>query len=146
MTRLATRLTHLRRQTGRRGAALLVFAFVDFALAWSLIDPANAAVTAAQPSYRAMAEVAPLAFWGWVWVAVGFVCLAAALARDDRFGFGVAIGIKVVWSGCFVASWLAYDVPRAWVGAALWGVVAALVYLIAGWPEPWDTEALEDRP
>lgn len=126
----------LRRRIGRRGAALLVFAFIDVVLGWSLIDPTTQAQTAALPVYRATVEVAPLTVWGCLWILVGLACMAQAPARFDGIGFGVAIGIKVVWAGCFVASWLVFDAPRGWLGAATWAVIAALVYLIARWPEP----------
>lgn len=130
------RAARLRYRIGRRGAALLVFAFVDVIIGWSLIDPSTQAQTAALPVYRATVEVAPLSVWGWTWIAVAAVCVAGAVARSDWFAFAAAIGIKLVWAGCFIASWLVFGAPRGWLGAATWGVVAALVYLISGWPEP----------
>jgi hypothetical protein len=126
----------LRRRVGRRGAALLVFAFIDLTIGWSLVEPESRAQAQSLPSYQAMLAVAPFAVWGWLWITVGLVCAAQAPARFDRVGYGAAIGIKVVWAGCFLASWLIYAAPRAWLGAATWAVVAALVFLVAGWPEP----------
>jgi hypothetical protein len=73
---------------------------------------------------------------GWLWIAVGIVCAISAFAREDSYGFGTAIGIKVVWALGFAGAWVLHDVPRAWLGGATWLVMAALVLIIAGWPEP----------
>jgi hypothetical protein len=137
MTRLAD---WLRSRVGRRGAALLVFAFVDVVIGWSLLDGQGRAQAAALPTYRAFREVAPLTFWGGAWLAAAVVCAVWAFRRDDWPGFTVAIGIKLVWAAGFLTSWLAWDAPRGWLGAATWGVIAALVYLISGWPDIEDRE------
>jgi hypothetical protein len=130
------RLCRLRRRIGRRGAALLVFAFIDLVIGWSLLDGTAQAQARAVPAYAAMLAVAPFVVWGVAWVTVGAVCVVQAFARFDRVGYGAAIGIKVVWAGCFLASFLFFEAPRAWLGAATWAVLASLVYLVSGWPEP----------
>lgn len=130
------RPTRLRHRIGRRGSALLVFAFVDLIIGWSLIDPTGQAQARALASYRGMMAVCPLPVWGGLWILVGLVCAVSAFARRDAAGYFAAIGIKVVWAGCFAASWLIWEAPRGWLGAVTWCAFAALVYLIAGWPEP----------
>jgi hypothetical protein len=129
-------VTWLRRRVGRRGAALLIFAFIDFVIGWSLLDPATQSQARALPSYRAHVAIVALEVWGWWWIVVGLACVGHAFVKRDGVGYGAAIGIKVVWAGGFLASWLVHDAPRAWLGAATWGVFACLVYLIARWPEP----------
>jgi hypothetical protein len=128
----------LRQRVGRRGAALLVFAFIDVVIGWSLIDASGQAQAAALPTYRAFREVAPLAAWGWLWLAVAAMCAVWAFRRHDAPGFAAAIAVKLVWAAGFLVSWVAWDAPRAWLGATTWGVIAALVYLISGWPEVED--------
>jgi hypothetical protein len=123
---------------GRRGAALLVFAFIDVVIGWSLIDASGQAQAAALPTYRAFREVAPLATWGALWLIVAAVCAVWAFRRHDAPAFAAAIGIKLVWSAGFAVSWLTWAAPRGWLAAATWGVVAALVYIISGWPEVED--------
>jgi hypothetical protein len=130
------RAADVRRRIGRRGAALLAFAFVDFVLAWSLVDPQAKLLTAQVPTYRAHFEIAPIEFWGIAWALVGLSCVVHAFLSRDQVGFAAAIGIKLVWAVAFVGSWVIYDVPRGWLGAATWAVVAALVGVISGWPEP----------
>jgi hypothetical protein len=134
----------LRLRVGRRGAALLIFAFIDLVIGWSLLDPQTQAQAQALPAYQAMLAVVPLSVWGWWWITVGLVCVVHAFVQRDRVGYGAAIGIKVVWGGGFLASWLVYEAPRGWLGAATWGVFAALVYLISGWPEPVKIPPLEE--
>lgn len=141
---IGARVDAARRRVGRRGQALLVFGFVDFVFGFSLIDATSRAQAASQPSYLALQDIVPLAAWGWLWIVIGVVCVFYAFARSDAVGFGAAIGIKVVWTSGLLASWLIYDAPRAWVGAALWVVVARMVVLIAGWPEPVDPEHAEE--
>jgi drug/metabolite transporter (DMT)-like permease len=123
-------------RTGRRGAALLAFAFIDIVVGWSLFDAETQAQTKAIPAYRATLEIAPLPIWGALWLLVGALCAVCAFLVTDRIAYGAAIGVKIVWAGSFLASWVIYNAPRAWLSAATWGVVAALVLVISGWPEP----------
>jgi DMSO reductase anchor subunit len=124
------------RRAGRRGAALLVFAFIDVVLGWSLVDPSTRKQTAALPMYAAIQKAAPLPVWGALWLAVAAVCVVFAFRRRDAPAYACAVGIKLVWAVGFLASWAFYGAARSWLAAATWGVVAALVYLISGWPEP----------
>jgi hypothetical protein len=124
----------LARRIGRRGTTLLVFAVIDAIIGWSLLDPS--VQPARVPAYRVTAAVAPFAVWGWLWIAVGLTCLGYAFVRTDRAGFAAAVSVKLVWSSCFFATSLFYGVPRAWLGGVTWGLVAALVFVISGWPEP----------
>lgn len=124
------------RRVGRRGAALLVFAFIDVVIGWSLVDPSTRKETAALPTYAAVQQAAPLPVWGALWLAVAVVCTVYAFRWRDAPAYACAIAIKLVWAGGFLGSWAFYGAYRGWLGAATWGVVAALVYLISGWPEP----------
>lgn len=128
-------LAWLRRTVGRRGAALLAFAFIDLVLGWSLLDATGHAQAEALPAYRAIREAAPLAVWGWAWLASAAACVIWAFRREDWPAFAAAVGIKLVWASGFLASWVVWDAPRGWLGAVTWGVIAALVFLISGWPE-----------
>lgn len=131
-------LRRTRARVGRRGAALLAFAYLDIVIGWSLLDGTTRSQTEAIPAYKAIIAIAPLAVWAALWLLVGMVCAVSAFLEDDRWGFAGAIGVKVVWATGFYAAWLVYDVPRAWLAAATWFVLAALVYDIAGWGEVRD--------
>ncbi len=130
MNRLLTRWA--RDNIGRRGAALLFFAFLDFIYAYSLFNPA--------PEVRRTATVLfvegllPLWVWGAMWLAAGICCLTNAFRANDKVGFAAAIAIKTLWGLLFVVAMVA-GLERAYVSAALWLVLAGWVGIIATWPE-----------
>lgn len=122
-------------RVGRRGAALLLFAVIDLIIGWSMLGPVGEQLRAV-PAYRAAVAVAPPCVWAGVWITVGLICLSQSPRRRDWPGFAAAVAVKAVWGGCFLYSWLVFRVDRAWVGAVTWGLVAGLVFVISGWPEP----------
>lgn len=127
----------VRRRIGRRGAALLSWAFVDVVVGWSLREPSTRPRgAAAAAAYRPILAIAPFGFWAWAWILVGAVCVVGACSRQDAPAFAAAIGIKLVWGGGLFAGWAFYGAYRGWVAAVTWLVLAALVSVIAGWPEP----------
>lgn len=136
MKRATAALAALRRRVGRRGAALLVFACIDYVIGWSLLDAELRAQTEMVPVYRALRNIAPLTVWGWLWLVVAVVCTVQAVMRTDVWAYASAIGIKVVWAGGMAYSWVVFHAPRGWLSASLWGVIAALLVVINGWPEP----------
>lgn len=128
--------TGLRQRVGRRGAALLTFAVLDMGIAGSLLDPLGRAQVERSPSYALLIHWVPLTLWAVVWLVVGATCTIQAFMRDDRFGYGLAIAIKAVWSVGMFGSWLFQDAVRGWVSGIVWGALGALVSVAAGWPEP----------
>lgn len=133
---VAVRLRALRSRIGRRGAALLVFAYIDYVIGWSLLDPQLRAQTQAVPVYRALVDIAPLTVWGWLWLLVAVVCTVQAVMRSDVWAYSAAIGIKALWAGGMAYAAVVFHAPRGWLSASLWGVIAALLVIINGWLEP----------
>jgi hypothetical protein len=125
-----------RARVGRRGAALLAFAFLDGVVGWSLLDSQGQVQVRAAPAYRVIVGVAPLPVWAWLWLAVGALAAVQAFTRFGRLGYTATMGIKVLWALGFAGSALAYRAPRAWLAAATWAVFAALVAVCSGWQEP----------
>jgi hypothetical protein len=123
----------VRQRIGRRGAALLFFAFLDLVYCWSLLDPPASARRS--PSFVFLAGVAPLWAWAAAWGGVGVTCLVFALRREDAPAFTAAIGLKVMWGLLFAGGWLFAGLERGYVSAAVWLAFASLVGLLAGWPE-----------
>lgn len=136
MIRLSNFAARTRARVGRRGCALLVFSFIDAVVGGSLLDPQIRAQTRALPAYRALLDVAPLTVWAFVWLAVAAACAVQAWMRWDAFAFAAATAVKVVWAAGLTVAWIVYDAPRGWLSASLWGVLAMLVLVINGWPEP----------
>ncbi|MFG2001672.1 PAS domain-containing protein [Spirillospora sp. NPDC048911] len=124
----------IKARIGRRGAALLVFAFIDLVYGLSMIssspDIRGVAI------YKFAATMMPLAAWGILWTAIGMCCLVSAFLRRDSAGFAAAIGIKVGWALLALIGWGTGEVPRGYVSVSIWAVFAGLVGVIASWPEP----------
>ncbi|MFE9064956.1 hypothetical protein [Streptomyces violaceusniger] len=129
--RVARRLA---RALGRRGAILLSYGVV-----WALYGYAQ--VISPQPDQRGLQpllNVMPLSVWGWIWVACGLVAVVAAWLPQgvDAPGFLALPLIVLPWMTSYLASWVTGDFPRGWVAAAIWGLIAVPVIVVAGWREP----------
>lgn len=140
-------VTHsARRRIGRRGASLMIFGVVDIAYGWSLLDPLSRASALESLSYRLLFLWIPAGAWAALWLGVAAVCFIQACCVEDRAAFGCAIGIKVMWALGLYGSWVVYDAPRAWSAAVVWIVLACLVSIISGWPEPPDPSDWPEYP
>ncbi len=125
-------LRWLRDHIGRRGAALLFFAFLDFVYSFGLFNPAPE--VRRTPTVLFVESVLPLWVWAIMWLAAGICCLVDAFRRNDKVGFAAAIAIKTLWGLLFVVAMVA-GLERAYLSAALWLVLAGWVGIIATWPE-----------
>lgn len=123
----------LRGRIGRRGAILLCLAVVDVGYGASLIGPSSEDIGSAAAAWREL--YAPLWVWGTGWLIVAAILIVSAFMIHDEIGYVAAIGWKVLWSLTTLASWAVGNVPRGWVAAIIWGVVAAMVWVISSWPE-----------
>jgi hypothetical protein len=123
------------RVVGRRGAVLAYLAVVDVLYALSLWRPGGTQGQSATMLF--IAGVMPLSWWAALWLSIAVLCTAGAFVhRFDRAAFAAAAGIKTLWGGTFLFGWIAGDVSRGWVSAVIWLGLAALVMILAGWPEP----------
>lgn len=125
-----------RLHVGRRGRVLIFFGALDLIYAVSLAAPGREA--RALSFFAWLTEVAPLWAWAGLWAAVGVNCLWHAVRRCDRWGYAVAIFLKVLWGMVCAGGWLLSGVERGYVSAAIWLGLAYLVAVLAGWPEPGD--------
>jgi hypothetical protein len=119
---------------GRRGAILLILAVIDIAYGMSLVGPASETLGLAATIWRE--HYAPLWVWGVGWLVIAAILIVSAFLRNDRFGYAAAIGWKIAWSLTTLASWIVGGVERGWVSSIVWAVVAGMIVVIAGWPEP----------
>jgi hypothetical protein len=124
----------LLRRIGRRGSALLFFAFLDLVYAYSLAAPTAEARRTVTLAY--IAYVAPLWAWSVLWGLVGAICLVQAFISHDRVAFSATMGLKVLFGLTVLSGWLAGAIERGYVGAAIWLALAGWVYIISTWPEP----------
>lgn len=88
-----------------------------------------------------MDSLESLETFAWLWIAVGVLCLLAVFwRRAHRMAFGLASALHMFWGLSYLAGWLLLDIPRGWVTAAIYLIIAALVVVIAGIREelvPW---------
>jgi hypothetical protein len=119
---------------GRRGWALLFFAGLDLVYAVSLASPDRMARSS--PLLTWLATLAPLWVWAGLWGATGLACAWYAFRRNDQWGFTAAMAIKMLWGLACLGGWLLGGVDRGYVSAVVWLAFAALVWDLAGWPEP----------
>lgn len=131
MRRILANLWH---RLGRRGTFLLFLTVLDLLYGLSLAKPA--ATARQSPTVHYIAHIAPLAAWAALWLAVGVVCAVGAFARRDQWAFASAMGLKVLWGVTFGCGWAIAGLDRGWVSAVIWLAFAAVVFLIASWPEP----------
>lgn len=127
-------LRRLARQLGRRGAILLCYGTVWALYGYGqLISP-----QADQTGLRLLLQWVPLVVWAWLWIASGLVAIAAAWLPQGRDASGfVALWVIVLpWMFAYLTSWILGYFPRGWIAAAVWGVIAVPVIVVAGWSEP----------
>lgn len=124
----------LRRQLGRRGTILSCYGIVWILYGFGqLVTP--------QPDQRGLQYalyVAPLEVWAWLWIVVGVIAMTCAWAPPgrDAAGFIALVLIVVPWMVTYLAAWMAGDLPRGWVAAAIWMLICIPIMVVAGWPEP----------
>lgn len=121
-------------RVGRRGAALLFFAFLDMYYGVSLLAPTKEARSSSAMMW--VASILPLWVWSLGWFLVAALCMVDAFRQHDRIAFSAAMGIKMLWAGIYVGAQLAGVLERGFAGAAIWLALAALVGLLSSWPEP----------
>jgi len=125
---------------GRRGAFLILFGAVYLLIGYSYLTLTPASETAVRHALRLALNAAPLPAWGWAWITAGVTAAACGAVCPGRkaVGYGVAVAPPALWAVVYLAAWLAGDVPRGWVSAAIYAALAAAVAVIAGMPEPRD--------
>lgn len=82
-----------------------------------------------------MGPEATMISWGYAWWLVGVFCIVNAFRRDDRWGYGMAIGVKISWVLALVFAWY-----HGLVGGAgsvvLWLFVLGMALALAFRGEP----------
>lgn len=107
------------------GVALMVLGLGILARGFSY-TPHSTRVPAGHPAEDAL----PMEVWSVIWIAVGLLCLAAALWSESRFAalaLGVGVGLNLLWAGSFIAATMSGDMPRGWVTAVGYISVSLLV-------------------
>lgn len=133
----------VRRWVTRRGTFLVSFGAVYIILGYSILTLSNSPTTnaAAHKALRFALEIAPLSVYGWLWIASGAVAIAAGvLSRYEVIGFGIAAFMPTLWALVYFTAW--DTLPRAWLSAAVYLLLATSVLIVAGMPDPAELEEL----
>jgi hypothetical protein len=134
------RIHRLRELVGWRGYFLLCFGSFDLVYGWTkLIHPDPTARDSQQ--LHLIGQLFPwldsertLLTWGYLWWAVGIICLVNAFRKDDQWGYGSAIGIKVTWIGANSWAW-AHGLIGGGANVAIWVFILAVAIGCALRPE-----------
>ena len=133
-----TTLRRLGLHVGRRGAFLILFGAVYALIGYSYLTLSPVSVQAVRRSLHLALNVAPISVWGWAWVVTAIIAALSGLFGPGRkaVGFVAAVIMPVLWAVANLAAWIAGDVPRGWVSAAIYAALAAAAGVVAGMPEP----------
>lgn len=122
---------------GRRGAALVLFAFVSlvygFAVAGS--DPPR-------PGLEPITRIVELPTLAFCWIFSGVIAIALSILRRSWLGYVVLMPMPIAWAGSYTVSFILQATgthegsSTAWAGALVWGLLVGLLGIITGWPEP----------
>lgn len=130
----------IRNRVGRRGLCLLVFSlvFIMYGLGF-LFDPGTQDRMLNGPYFVLARSVSPM-FWGACWVIAALVALPASFSNKpphiNQLAFALLTFMTTVWSAATFAGWIIDGrITSYWTLGFLWGAVALLTILLAGWPE-----------
>jgi hypothetical protein len=129
-TALRARTVRLARRLGHRGAFLGFLAILDFSYGYALLSTSVSALRASPDL------MLPPDAWGWIWVAVGVLCLSGAASRHDWPQFVAASTLKGAWAAVYADIWIVQHGTNAWVSVVVWASFALTVLVVASWPEP----------
>lgn len=118
---------------GRRGASLLILGALFTLYGLNLLNE-----TTPSRLLQVLVDPLPLAFWGWAWIVAGVTAGVQAFtcSREAVWSFTSLAVVSWLWAAGFIAAWVRHDVPNGHIGTLLFASLAALIIVIAGWPEP----------
>ncbi len=117
------RLLH---RIGHRGAFLLFLAVLDVLFGYALL----------QPHVILFRTILSSTEWSALWLGTGTICLIQAFMKWDRIAFTLAIGLKTAWGMLMLHWWLVQHQPLGWISIIIWWSFAAVIGVVASWPEP----------
>lgn len=94
----------------------------------------------------ALLQIAPIQFWGWIFVVAGLLSMLSAKwpQMAETWGYMVLTGVSAGWSTTYVTSIIFFHAPSANLTAsAAWGILAFMWWAISGLPNP---EKMPERP
>lgn len=122
------------RRLGYRGAALLVCG-----AGWTvygaglLADPRFGVVRGVDSLTNLGGHHVSMAVWGWVWVASGVLCVAAAPlpSRRDWWGWIAASAMPSAWAVAYTSARALGTLSQGWYSGVTWAVFPGLITILA---------------
>lgn len=134
-------------RVGRRGALLATLAGMDFTYGSAMLASYGLPPEAEPRWWPASVGVVagiPVGAWGAIWVGVGLFLLTGIPRKaSDRLQFAVAELLKVWWACAALLYWSETHSAGSWGPAAIYGGIAVMVLMCAGWR---DVAEFADRP
>ncbi|MFC1410520.1 hypothetical protein ACEZCY_14780 [Streptacidiphilus sp. N1-12] len=85
-----------------------------------------------------LTRVAPIPFWGWLWIAAGLLAITAGLRRGaliDTIGY-VCISIPpALWGAAYAVAWYTGAYQPVWGSAIAWLSEVGGFVIVSGWVE-----------
>lgn len=123
---------------GYRGSTLLLLAAVDCAYGRTFIRGDESQEIANRYLYQSLPFSDPrVSQWAWAlaWWITGLFCLVNAFRRDDRWGYGMAVALKVAYVLAILYGGT-LGMPNASTRSIVWTFIAAWVFIEARRAEP----------
>lgn len=141
--RIKSPLTHAR--IGRRGACLLIFGFIPFAIGGALfVQPTDR--SGKNRTIPVLELIAPAEFWSVVWMVLGLTVMVCAFGswQSHRRGYVIGYTLPSIWGGAYLISWAFGDLVTGWISGLVYLGYSLLVIVISGWQEPSPTQSPEE--
>ncbi|WP_202236540.1 hypothetical protein [Actinacidiphila reveromycinica] len=118
------------RRLGYRGAALLICGAGWTTYGAGLLADPRFGITR---GVTALTHIAPMCVWGWVWVASGVLCAAAAPlpSRRDWWGWAMASAMPAVWAVAYTTARALGTLAQGWYSGVTWAVFPGLLAILA---------------
>ena len=121
---LKTRLRAACRALGHRGGFLILLGIYDLFFGAYLIAGGRLIASILLPEHA----------WGYIWLAVGTALIYGGTRQRDQWFFALSAFTKCAWAAEFFRLEV-QGIPGQWLRGCYYLAFAAIVVLIASWPE-----------
>lgn len=119
---------------GYRGGALLIcgIGWIDYGLGL-IAEPRYGIVRGVDALSHLGGLHVPFTVWGWVWIASGLACCAAAVlrARQDWWGWVAASAMPGAWAVAYTSARALGTLSQGWYSGITWAVFPGLLAILA---------------
>jgi hypothetical protein len=137
--RFRQRFRWLQSRVGRRGTMLSLYSVFFFGVGQAYLT-GNLRQSAV---IQFLNMLMPPQYWGVMYLVAGVLCTAGMFRRKCQpLSFGISTFLMSLWSVISFISWVLTlinphneSTPNAWLGGMIYGLLAAIAVMVAGWKE-----------